>query len=86
MRRKVSGAVVDERRDPSATGRGPRRPRGGTAAATRRRPRHDPRRDRSSGAAGGGLVGPGVARGEGWMGVGEVGLFGAVDLAVVISV
>ena len=31
-------------------------------------------------------MGPGVARGEGWMEVGEVGLFGAVDLATVVSV
>ena len=41
MRRKVSGAVVDERRDPSATGQGPRRRwgggHGGDGAGPRRR-------------------------------------------------
>ena len=56
--------VVDECRNPSATGRG----HCGSSAPPPRPPLRP------------------VVRGEGWMGDGEGGLFGAVDLATVVSV
>ena len=64
--RKISGAVVDEHRDPSATGQG----RGGSAAPPSRPV----------------VRGAGWRAGEGVDGDGEVKLFGAVDLATVVSV
>ena len=71
---------MDERRDPSATGRGPRRRLDGAPATT-------PVATGRRGAAGGGLVGAGRSAGRGVDEVvGEVGLFGAVDLATVVSV
>ena len=79
MRRKVSGAVVDERRDPPATGRGPRRRRGGASTAPPPRPVV-----RGGGWRAGG-AGRSAGRGVDEV-VGEVGLFGAVDLATVVSV
>ena len=55
--------------------------------ATRRRPRHDPHRDRSSGGSGWRAGGAGRSAGRGVDEVvGEVGLFGAVHLATVVSV
>ena len=88
------GCLVDERRDPSATGRGPRRRRGrghgGDGAGPRRRldgaPAAAPSRPvvRGGGGRAGG-AGRRAGRGVDEV-VGEVGLFGAVDLATVVSV
>ena len=84
------GCLVDERRDPSATGREPRRRWGGTTAATGRGRGGDSTAPQSRPVVrGSGLRAGGAGRSAG-RGVdevvGEVGLFGAVDLATVVSV
>ena len=83
-RRRASRSVGEVAGATAATGRGSRRRRGGAAAATRRRPVATPAATGRQGRRAGG-AGRSAGRGVDEV-VGEVGLFGAVDLATVVSV